>query len=513
MNFLTKRLSPIVAITIGLVMMTCATLLAGDFFFSYLPDRDLDRSRERQRVAQVLAGPVVDLLSRGETDRLAVLLENAADQDPDLLSIGVRRDDGRLLVGSSRHPKDSQADPRAHLNPDKVIVPIDTADGPWGVIESHFQPAPTGLFAFLKRHPGLAALLTLVLGGGLSISLYMRRVLQQFDPNAVIPERVSAAFDVMTEGVAVIDAQGRIALVNKRLREIGGMDERRLTAVRLSNLPWLARALSKDPDMHPWHRSLRLGQRITGDELVVRPEDQVDDDSVTLRNLVVNCAPIADGSHRVRGCMVTFDDVSDLHRTNHELAVAMERLRESRVEIEHKAADLERLASVDYLTGVLNRRAFASQGEAMFEHKKLSRSPLACLMLDIDFFKRINDTFGHGVGDEVIRAVAALLLANTRERDLVGRFGGEEFCVLLPDTGASTARDMAEAIRSATQESLKQTVAGLKGREVTISVGMSVLSKDHASVNELIAAADEALYEAKGSGRNQVCMASSPLPA
>ncbi len=494
-------------------MLVCATLLAGDFFFSYLPDREQEKARERQRVSDILSTPVVDLLSRGETDRLTNLLESTVRQDKDMISVGVRRSDGQLIVATADHPKVARVDRNAPIEANSTLVSIDTASGPWGSIEARFAPPAAGILAFLQRNPGIAAVLTIIFGGSLSIGLYMRRVLQQFDPNAVIPERVSMAFDVMTEGVAIVDAEGRIALVNRRLRELGGLGDMRLTAVSLSNLPWLSHILPEALDQHPWHRCIRSGQRVTGHELVIDLSSEMAGHASELRHIVVNCAPIADGSHRVRGCMVTFDDVSDLHRTNHELAVAMEHLRESRAEVEQKAADLERLASVDYLSGVLNRRAFAAHGKAIFARMKEGRRPLACLMVDIDFFKKVNDTFGHGVGDDVIRMMATVLSNGARERDLVGRFGGEEFCMLLPDTGISTARDIAENLRETVQRTLRTSVAGLKGNEVTISIGLAVLERRHLDVTELIESADAALYEAKGSGRNRVCVASSGVPA
>jgi len=130
--------------------------------------------------------------------------------------------------------------------------------------------------------------------------------------------------------------------------------------------------------------------------------------------------------------------------------------------------------------------------------------PLASVMLDIDHFKRINDTYGHPVGDEVIRAVAARLRAAARDSDILGRYGGEEFALVTPDTGGSAAM-LAERLREVITAEPVRTAAGLLA--VTISAGVAGVTAAEGDLGQLLALADAALYEAKQGGRNRVASA------
>jgi diguanylate cyclase (GGDEF)-like protein len=133
-------------------------------------------------------------------------------------------------------------------------------------------------------------------------------------------------------------------------------------------------------------------------------------------------------------------------------------------------------------------------------------SPLSAALLDLDHFKRINDAYGHSRGDEVLAAVAMVLRSSVRESDFVGRYGGEEFLLLLPDTGRDQAAIVAEKVRAA--------VAGLGLSEinqpVTASLGVAAVPDDAADADTLVRAADRALYAAKGNGRNRVELFISP---
>ncbi|WP_305909162.1 GGDEF domain-containing protein [Methylomarinum sp. Ch1-1] len=160
------------------------------------------------------------------------------------------------------------------------------------------------------------------------------------------------------------------------------------------------------------------------------------------------------------------------------------------------------MATTDGLTGLLNRRAF---DEILV---KLIDSPLAsshCLLiLDLDYFKKINDRFGHLVGDKVLRYMAGLLKQHASEHHHVARFGGEELAVVMPETTMDTALAIAEQIRSALDNSrLKQKESGQSIGKVTVSIGAASLKNDD-SVESFVARADQALYAAKESGRNRV---------
>jgi diguanylate cyclase (GGDEF)-like protein len=161
----------------------------------------------------------------------------------------------------------------------------------------------------------------------------------------------------------------------------------------------------------------------------------------------------------------------------------------------------------DSLTGLLNHISFKLQLEAELSRTVRAGSPLTLAMLDIDHFKRVNDTYGHPVGDRVIRGVATLLRKRLRKSDLIGRYGGEEFAVVMPDTDCEAAIRVLNELR----ENCAQIVccSGEQEFSCTLSIGVAT-SSGYADMGALIRAADGALYEAKRGGRNRICSAAGP---
>lgn len=163
--------------------------------------------------------------------------------------------------------------------------------------------------------------------------------------------------------------------------------------------------------------------------------------------------------------------------------------------------------SADELTGLANRRALFAHAEQEFARVRAAGGKLSVLMFDVDHFHYINDTHGHAVGDEVLRHVAMMLATGLRERDKVGRVGGEEFITVLPGAGLSDAERVADRMRGAIAATPAITDAA--GRvAMTVSVGVAQVESD-VSVDALVARADEALQRAKRDGRNRVCLASA----
>ncbi|HEY1619749.1 MAG TPA: GGDEF domain-containing protein [Streptosporangiaceae bacterium] len=165
----------------------------------------------------------------------------------------------------------------------------------------------------------------------------------------------------------------------------------------------------------------------------------------------------------------------------------------------------------DSKTGLLNAATW--QREARLETARAARAgqPLAVAIADIDFFKRVNDEWGHLAGDAVLAAVARAISALLRDEDITGRFGGEEFTVLLPRTSPAEALRIAE--RLCAKIALIAMPIGVPGGpplRITISIGLAVLGPGRRDLDDLLAAADHALYEAKEGGRNQVCMRAEP---
>jgi diguanylate cyclase (GGDEF)-like protein len=159
-------------------------------------------------------------------------------------------------------------------------------------------------------------------------------------------------------------------------------------------------------------------------------------------------------------------------------------------------------ARTDPKTGLLNATAWQREADAEVARAVRSSTPLSLLLVDVDHFKRVNDGHGHLIGDEVLRALAGELRQQVRESDVVGRFGGEEFTVLLPRTDGAGAYCIAERLR--TSAGRLNVAAGDARISVTVSIGVAVLGQHGSDLFELLAAADVALYRAKDAGRDQV---------
>jgi diguanylate cyclase (GGDEF)-like protein len=174
----------------------------------------------------------------------------------------------------------------------------------------------------------------------------------------------------------------------------------------------------------------------------------------------------------------------------------------ARIELERAHDNLHTIATTDALTGLLTRRRFLEVGEDELERARRYGRPFSLIAIDLDHFKQVNDRYGHAAGDAVLAGVAGALREQTRQHDLVGRIGGEELAVALPETGLETARLVAERIRARVSR-VAPTADGVK-ITVTASFGLAVADSSDASVLDMLKRADQALYRAKRHGRDRV---------
>ncbi|MEC4990710.1 MAG: GGDEF domain-containing protein, partial [Oscillatoria sp. PMC 1068.18] len=163
---------------------------------------------------------------------------------------------------------------------------------------------------------------------------------------------------------------------------------------------------------------------------------------------------------------------------------------------------LEKLAITDPLTGIFNRRHFLKIAAQELNRYNRYNCYFSFLMIDIDYFKRINDTYGHFIGDEVLRTMSKAVLKSLRKVDSFARFGGEEFAILLPETNLETAKDVAERIRQNISQLVIPTAEQLV--QITVSIGVTTCKLKEESLEILLQRADQALYEAKNLGRDRV---------
>jgi diguanylate cyclase (GGDEF)-like protein/PAS domain S-box-containing protein len=173
-------------------------------------------------------------------------------------------------------------------------------------------------------------------------------------------------------------------------------------------------------------------------------------------------------------------------------------------------AELFRQASTDALTGISNRRHFQNLAEQEVRRARRFSRDLTAMMIDIDLFKPINDTFGHATGDTIIQGIVKRALESLRQSDSIGRVGGEEFAVVLPETSLAAAYEVAERLRNHIQE--KPIIAGHVAVSCTVSIGIAQLSPQDSHIEDLLHRADLALYAAKKGGRNRVERAQAASP-
>jgi diguanylate cyclase (GGDEF)-like protein len=187
-------------------------------------------------------------------------------------------------------------------------------------------------------------------------------------------------------------------------------------------------------------------------------------------------------------------------------AIMLARIK-THIQLKAKTDLLEKLASLDGLTEIPNRRAFDAAFDRQFNQAQRTATPLSLLILDIDNFKKFNDHYGHPMGDDCLRRVAGAFIANTqRPEDMIARLGGEEFAILLPNTDSTGATMRAEHYRSVVENLKIQHAADSPLAYVTVSIGVGTLIADALDQPiELFQAADNALYQAKKQGRNRVC--------
>lgn len=206
-----------------------------------------------------------------------------------------------------------------------------------------------------------------------------------------------------------------------------------------------------------------------------------------------------DFSHRVR-LENTRDELGQLGRAFNIAATALQRLYR----------ELERRSTHDGLTDVLNRAGFNERLSVESRSAAELNQPLALLLVDVDFFKHVNDTHGHPAGDRVLQVIARLLVETTRPEDIVARYGGEEFAIILPGTDEDSAMAMAQRLRTAVENASVEDGPG-DGIRVTVSIGCASRQDHKLTPEDLVSSADAALYQAKQAGRNRVVPAGRPL--
>jgi diguanylate cyclase (GGDEF)-like protein len=494
------KLGPVARISLGLVSLASCLLLTADLILGVIPDEGSVARQIRKKSSESLAIQLAALAQSDDFETVKRTLHAVVTRDPDVLSIAVRRADGRVVAQTGSHERYWVAPAQDKSTLTDVLVPIKTPSGVWGQVEVAYRPlTPQTLLGWLK-YPSVVLTSIMLSLGFLLFYLYLKRILQHLDPNAAIPDRVRTAFDALSEGLVVIDRQGQIVLANAGFRSLHPDAVRDLTGKKIADMEWLVSAIGNHPAAWPWERAMATKASVTGETIKIQ-RGEGDGVKVTL-----NCAPVLGERDSVRGCLITLDDLSLVEHMNQQLLDTVAQLEVAKSQIEQQNAQLRHLADHDPLTSVLTRRAFLERAQQAFLKAASQRSgDLCCVMVDVDHFKSVNDRYGHLIGDQVIHRVALILRDATPAGDLVCRYGGEEFCMLVSGIKAGQAQQFADQIRKVVETTCGPAVIPSEAARITASFGVASFDSGARTLAELIKQADQALYLAKSTGRNRVC--------
>jgi len=482
-----RIISATARIAFGLVCLSFSVWMAA-FTLGMFPDRQAAVVEGRAALSENVAMYCTLLASRNDRRTIAFSLDGLVQRNDDVLSAAIRQPNGMLLHVVGPHDDHWDLPPGAHSTITQMRVPILAGDTEWGAVELRFRAqTASGLFS---SHPLFRLLVFILAATALMFFIYLQKMLRHLDPSRVIPQRVRRTLDTLAEGLLVLDKDQRILLANRAFADNLGTTSDELTGTKASDLPFEM----KGPRLNrlPWERANEEGEAQLGELITLRDKQN------KTHVMRVNAAPVFGDDGKQRGVLASFDDVTQVEQSRVELRQMLGSISASRDEIRRQNLELEQLASQDPLTSCLNRRAFFNEMEKHWATANKDDLPLACVMIDLDNFKLINDTHGHATGDMVLKTAAALIRGGQRGGDLVCRYGGEEFCVALPKCDLDAACNVAEKIRA------KLEATDIDGIVVTASIGVSARCLGSDSPEGMIDQADKCLYVAKRGGRNQV---------
>jgi diguanylate cyclase (GGDEF)-like protein/PAS domain S-box-containing protein len=489
--------------SLALVSLTVSILFAA-LAVGLVPDRHQAVLLGRKNLCEALAIECARGITMKDLTVTQGMLEKVRTRNPDMLSIGLRTTKGELLLAVGDHRRLWQEKPTGPAIDTHMEVPIIlgrrelaaavVTPKPWGKVEYRYlPPAPTGLAASLVASPTIRLVTFVAVCAFLSFTIYLGAIIRRATQTqaGIVPRRVRATIDTLAEGVLILDKDQRIAMANEAFARLTGQTTEQLQGRSVAEFGWLHAQARKEGEAYPWSQAIE-GETQTGALLSLQTEGP------RPRLLSVNSAPILGDDGSRRGVLATFDDLTLVEKKNSHLRKLLQKLMKSRADIRRQNQELKSLATRDALTKCLNRRSFFTHFEGHLTAAARYDYPLSCVMVDVDRFKSINDTHGHGVGDQVLQQVAELLRSLVRKSDLLCRYGGEEFCILLPHVDLDEAVQAAERFRAGIEEHRCSGIA------VTASFGVSAVSLGAREPRALLDQADKALYAAKRAGRNRV---------
>jgi diguanylate cyclase (GGDEF)-like protein/PAS domain S-box-containing protein len=309
------------------------------------------------------------------------------------------------------------------------------------------------------------------------------------------PASFSALLDQMREAVILVDPDGRVEVWSRGAERMFGWTEAEVVGRDVR--PLIAPELSDDE-----FDALRRAALASGGVQQTARRRRKDGAEITT---ALSISPLLNASGQLSGLLAVSREATDTERLTAALQGRYEELERLHKDLLQAQRDLIRAASTDALTGVANRRAILDAAQEELQRAHRTRRPMCLALLDVDHFKRFNDRYGHATGDLVLSIVAKAIVDNLRQYDHVGRYGGEEFCLVLPEA----TEDAGLAILERVGEVVGITALPCADEAyVTLSAGLvSTETASSPDLNALLRAADVALYRSKANGRTQVTVA------
>ncbi|MGD2136626.1 MAG: diguanylate cyclase [Gammaproteobacteria bacterium] len=488
-----NKINPTLRITVGLVLIMMSLLLVGDLL-GLVPDDSQAVVEGRKTLAESLAVQYSVTAQNKDIASIKTSMRILVERNPEVLSAALRTSEGRLLAVAGDHEKNWAEVYGENSTPTHAQVPIFNGSRKWGVVEVSFAPLHEAGFLGLHISPLAGMVGFTTVSGFFTFLLFIGRTHRNMNPNVVVPSRVTSALNSLAEGVLLLDSKEQIMLANNAFANSIGTGTDELIGKKASELGWEFTTTYEEE--LPWSVAIVSGMPQTGKQLRLQHE------SGEIKTFMVNSSPVIDSNGVNRGVMATFDDVTQLEEKNDQLQDMLGMLKKSRDEVKRRNDELQILATSDPLTGCLNRRSFFEKFETVFNAARSAGHPLTCIMADIDMFKSINDRYGHSRGDEVIKAVADALRRSLRSSDAICRYGGEEFCVIMPGMNLKDTIRTVERARSNIESLDLPITTRDSGFSVTASFGISTIEFSAETLPQIIDQADQALYVSKNSGRN-----------
>ncbi|MFK7735237.1 MAG: diguanylate cyclase [Pirellulaceae bacterium] len=482
------KLTSVGRINLTIVAMSIASIMLCNLL-GLLPDERRTAVNTRIEISQTLASNVIFLVASHRYEEIEQQLALFAARNSALRTIGLRRADNAIISTYGDHLESWESAVRSRSD-GCFIVPIQAGNGKWGNLELQYDPVFVGIGRYIS--PSVVGIIAFVVPLiGITAYFHLRKILKYLDPKRAVPPRVRQTLDSFAEGVVLLDKEYHIVLANDAFAELVEGDVDDLIGKSIKKLQFVDNESDGESRL-PWQLTKITLEVVNARTVMLDCEDG------RRRTFSVNSSPVLDEEGLFQGIMVALADVTPLEQKRAELAHTLDELNHSKDEITKQNEELRFLATRDSLTGCLNRRTFFELFDECFKRAREDSTPLCSMMVDIDFFKSINDNYGHGKGDEVLRETGRILNELARTDDIVCRYGGEEFSVLMPGLNLTESTAFAERIR------LALAAVDFKEFKITASLGVSEFSLGAEDPQGLLDQADKCLYVAKRSGRNQV---------